>query len=158
MMNPNNNNNNKLIEHLKVSPRILTKEEFANLYKDLNRSDCNGASISTNNLDNVHVDISPDIRPCFESYTDNIFTQLKIPKYETFETLYELWKNLNYICTILDDTIYVESTDKSKFFIINRDSFTIKSNNDKGITLDLFILQMILDTIDYLNNKGGWKV
>lgn len=174
MMKLNNNNNSKdakkkLIDMFNISHKILKEGDVLNMTKDLGISNWDIyeviKSINVNNLDNVKpslptniydnmkVNISPDQHPYFESYLQDIDTNPDSVIDKRFETLYKRWKDLKYNCNILDDTIYVESIDKSRFFIIDKNSFTIKSNNDKGVNLTVFVLILIVDTINYLFDK-----
>lgn len=145
-----------LIDIINKQPRILQEGDVIDLAKDLGIpiwDACDPKQSSNVSYDNVKV-VSTEPQSRSEISISDLYDELKMPKPELFETLYKRWKELNFICNILGDTVYVESMDKSKFFIINENSFTIKSNNDKGVTLNLFTLQVICDTIDYLLLKN----
>ena len=160
MMKPNDNNNNNkdakniLIDIINRPRRILQDGDVINLAKDLGIPIWDVAPSQPANIYNNIKVVSTEPQSHSEISISDLYDELKMPKPELFETLYKRWKELNFICNILGDTVYVESMDKSKFFIINENSFTIKSNNDKGVTLNLFTLQVICDTIDYLLIKN----
>ena len=143
MMNPNNNNNkNKdakslLIDIINKQPRIIQEGDVIDLAKNSGILIWDALPSKPANIyDNIKiVSTEPQSRSedFISSIMDDLETELKIPKNNIFESLYKRWKDLNFICNVLDNTVYVESMDKSKFFIINENSFTIKSNFTSNI-------------------------
>jgi hypothetical protein len=143
-----------LINIINRPHKIMQDGDVIDLAKDLGIPIWDVTPSEPANIYNNIKVVSTEPQSRSEISISDLYDELKMPKPELFETLYKRWKELNFICNILGDTVYVESMDKSKFFIINENSFTIKSNNDKGVTLNLFTLQVICDTIDYLLIKN----